>query len=112
MTPTFVHYIPIVTTVLSACFAPIIFMRWSRRKPAPHLFWWGMGIAIYGVGTFTESFTTLFGWSEVVFRSWYISGALLGRAPLGVYRMDSVQDVGRAPPWRHTVLHTIYSQRA
>ena len=37
---------------------------------------------MYGVGTFTESATTLFGWNEVVFRSWYISGALLGGAPL------------------------------
>jgi hypothetical protein len=98
MTPTFVHYIPIVTTVLSACFAPIIFMRWSRRKPAPHLFWWGMGIAIYGVGTFTESFTTLFGWSEVVFRRWYISGALLGGAPLAqgtVYLIYSRETANR-----------------
>jgi hypothetical protein len=34
------------------------------------------------VGTFTESVVTLFGWSELVFRSWYISGALLGGAPL------------------------------
>jgi hypothetical protein len=92
LTPTFVHYIPIVTTILSACFAPIIFMRWRHRKPAPHLFWWALGIAMYGVGTFTESFTTLFGWNEVVFRSWYISGALLGGAPLAqgtVYLMYS-----------------------
>lgn len=37
---------------------------------------------MYGVGTFTESFTTLFGWNEYVFRGWYISGALLGGAPL------------------------------
>ena len=90
--PTFVHYIPIATTLLSALFAPIIFKRWRQRKPAPHLLWWAMGIAMYGVGTFTESFTTLFGWNEVVFRSWYISGALLGGAPLAqgtVYLMYS-----------------------
>jgi len=37
---------------------------------------------MYGVGTLTESITTLFGWSEWVFRAWYISGALLGGAPL------------------------------
>jgi hypothetical protein len=30
----------------------------------------------------TESITTLFGWSEPVFRAWYITGALLGGAPL------------------------------
>jgi hypothetical protein len=80
--PTPVHYIPILTTVLAICFAPIVFRRWQLRKPAPHLFWWSMGIALYGVGTFTEGFTTLFGWNEVVFRSWYISGALLGGWPL------------------------------
>jgi len=90
--PTPVHYIPIVTTVLAALFAPIVFKRWQLRRPAPHLWWWSAGIVIYGVGTFTEGFTTLFGWNEVVFRSWYISGALLGGAPLAqgtVYLMFS-----------------------
>ena len=80
--PTFVHYIPVVTTILAVFFAPVVFRRWRERKPAPHLFWWAMGIALYGVGTFTEGFTTLFGWNEVIFRSWYISGALLGGWPL------------------------------
>jgi hypothetical protein len=80
--PSPVHYIPILTTVLAAFFAPIVFRRWRSRAPAPHLFWWSMGIALYGVGTFTEGFTTLFGWQEGVFRAWYISGALLGGWPL------------------------------
>ncbi|MGY8778557.1 MAG: hypothetical protein ACKVIN_10585 [Longimicrobiales bacterium] len=83
-TPTLVHYIPIATTVLSAIFAPIIFRRWLGRRPAPHLWWWAFGVAMYGVGTFTEGFTTLFGWHEIIFRSWYVSGALLGGAPLAL----------------------------
>ena len=58
---TFVHYIPIATTVLAAVFAPIVYTRWKARRPAPHLWWWAFGIAMYGVGTFTEGFTTLFG---------------------------------------------------
>jgi len=90
--PTFVHYVPIATTVMAALFAPVVFRRWNRKKPAPHLFWWALGITLYGVGTLTESITTLFGWHEVVFRSWYISGALLGGAPLAqgtVYLMYS-----------------------
>ena len=37
---------------------------------------------LYGVGTFTESYVTLVGWNEGIFRAWYISGALLGGAPL------------------------------
>ncbi|HET9949537.1 MAG TPA: hypothetical protein VFQ22_11490 [Longimicrobiales bacterium] len=80
--PTPVHYIPIVTTVVAALFAPAVLGRWRARRPAPHLFWWGLGIAVYGLGTLAESLTTLFGWSEPVFRSWYVTGALLGGAPL------------------------------
>lgn len=84
--PGFVHYIPIITTIVTIFFAPRVYRRWKERRdqgrPAPHLAWWAAGIALYGVGTFTESWTTLFGWNEAVFRSWYIAGALLGGAPL------------------------------
>ncbi len=87
-----VHFIPIVTTLVAAFFAPVVYRRWKERRSGPHLLWWAAGIAMYGVGTFTESMTTLLGWNEWVFRSWYISGALLGGAPLAqgtVYLMFS-----------------------
>ncbi len=77
-----VHYIPILTTLFAAYFAPQLFRRWGARRPAPHLFWWGLGVALYGAGTVTESLTTLFGWHPAVFRAWYVTGALLGGAPL------------------------------
>ncbi len=95
--PHLVHYIPIVTTVVALLFAPRVLGRW-RRKGGTHLLWWGMGIILYGVGTLTESATTLFGWNEAVFRSWYISGALLGGAPLAqgtVYLMLSKRTADR-----------------
>jgi hypothetical protein len=82
MQPTFVHYIPVVTTVLSVPFALEIFRRWQAHPERLHLLWWAIGVAVYGVGTFTEGATTLFGWSAPMFRAWYISGALLGGAPL------------------------------
>lgn len=78
-----VAYLPIVTTVVAAAFAPLVFRRWLRRRPAPHLLWWAAGIAVYGIGTLLEALTTLFGWSAPVFRGWYVAGALLGAAPLG-----------------------------
>ncbi len=87
-----VHFIPIATTLVAFLFAPVVFRRWKSRRSGPHLLWWAAGIALYGVGTLTESLTTLLGWNEVVFRSWYISGALLGGAPLAqgtVYLMFS-----------------------
>lgn len=78
---TWVHYLPIATSVLAFLVAPQVLRRY-RERGGLHLLWWGMGIVLYGVGTVTESLTTLFGWQEWVFRSWYISGALLGGAPL------------------------------
>ncbi len=87
-----VHFIPIATTLVALFFAPVVFRRWKTRRSGPHLLWWAAGIALYGVGTLTESLTTLLGWNEVVFRSWYIAGALLGGAPLAqgtVYLMFS-----------------------
>lgn len=81
MTPTAVHYIPILTTVLSLAFAVVIFRRYQLKGGLHHL-WWGIGMLTYAAGTITESATTLLGWHEPVFRLWYITGALLGGAPL------------------------------
>lgn len=58
--------------------------RAKRRngKQATHLAWWTAGILLFGIGTAFEGYTTVLGWSEWGFRGWYISGALLGGAPL------------------------------
>jgi hypothetical protein len=82
MSPALVHYVPIVTTILAIPFAAEIFRRYRQHPERLHLLWWAIGIATYGVGTFTEAATTIAGWNELTFRAWYISGALLGGAPL------------------------------
>jgi len=82
MSSSLVHFVPIATTVLTVPFAVQIFRRYRRYPDRVHLLWWAAGVAIYGVGTLTESITSLIGWREPVFRAWYISGALMGGAPL------------------------------
>jgi hypothetical protein len=82
MSPAAVHYVPIVTTILAIPFTLEIYQRYRKHPERLHLLWWAIGIATYGVGTFTEAATTLIGWNEPTFRAWYISGALLGGAPL------------------------------
>lgn len=77
-----IHFTPVLTTVVAALFAVTLWKHWRRRPQARYLFWWTVGVALYGVGTFTEGATTIFGWSEPLFRAWYIAGALLGGAPL------------------------------
>jgi len=82
MRSNFVLYIPIATTLIALTFAWLVLQRYRQKGRGAHLAWWAAGIFIYGIGTFTESFVTLFGWNEAVFRAWYISGALLGGVPL------------------------------
>jgi len=77
-----IHFIPIVTTLMALVFATAVARRWRERRSGPHLLWWTAGILAYGAGTFTEASVTLFGWHEALFRAWYITGALLGGAPL------------------------------
>jgi hypothetical protein len=79
---SFVHYVPILTTVLAAIFGAEVLRRFRARPQALHLAWWAGGIFVYGLGTLFESLVTLFGWHAVLFRAWYVSGALLGGAPL------------------------------
>jgi len=76
-----VLFVPIVTTVLALVFTVALTSRF-RAKGGQHLLWWAIGTATYGLGTATEASVTLFGWHEALFRLWYISGALLGGAPL------------------------------
>lgn len=77
-----VHFTPIVTTLVSLPFAWILWKHWRRKPEALYLLWWMLGVLTYTAGTTTESLTTLFGWDPVVFKSWYITGAFLGGAPL------------------------------
>lgn len=79
--PTFVHYIPIATTVIALSLAMSLWRRY-RARGGTHLLWWTIGALTYAAGTTVEAAVTLFGWQEWLFRSWYIAGALLGGAPL------------------------------
>ncbi len=89
---SFIHKIPILTTVLSALFFVALYRHWDAKGRPSYLFWWTLGVLTYGLGTLTESLVGLFGWSAPVFRAWYILGALLGGFPLAqgsVYLMFS-----------------------
>lgn len=78
---TWIHYVPILTTVLSALFAASLYRRYRIRR-SPHLWWWAFGITTYGLGTAIESTITLFGNTIFLTKFWYIAGALLGGYPL------------------------------
>lgn len=74
--------LPVLTTLCAIVFCTQLFARYREKGGGLHLLWWGIGMATYGVGTFTEAFTSIAGWNPVIFRLWYIAGAFLGGYPL------------------------------
>jgi hypothetical protein len=76
-----VHYLPILTTALSAAFLAVLVRRYRQRGGMHHL-WWAIGVFFYGVGTALESTITLAGNTVALNKAWYVAGALLGGYPL------------------------------
>lgn len=100
-----VNYLPIVSTVVAAAFTRVLWAHWRANPSARYLMWWTIGVAMFGLGTMTEAANTLFGWHEWLFRTWYISGALLGGAPLAqgtVYLLAKKRTADRLTVWLMT----------
>jgi len=78
----YINYIPIITTLFGIYFFTILYNHWKRNKISTHVLWWMIGVLTYVAGTITESVNVLAGFSIINFKAWYITGALLGGAPL------------------------------
>jgi hypothetical protein len=75
------HYIPILSTLVSFVFAAAVLSRF-RYKKGPHLLLWGIGLILYGLGTLSEVILG-FTFSALMLKVWYLSGAMLTAAWLG-----------------------------
>jgi len=74
--------IPFISSLISFIFAAIVLRRYFLRK-GPHLLLWGIGMVFYGVGGFCEGYYGAFGWNPLIYRLWYLFGAILVAAWLG-----------------------------
>ena len=74
--------IPLASAITSFVFAFLVFKRYQRRRGA-YLLLWGIGLIFYGIGGFCEFYYGAFGWNELIFRMWYLFGAILVAAWLG-----------------------------
>ena len=73
--------VSLVSTVVMFVFAAIVLQRYRQRRHLHNLFW-GIGLVMFGIGTFAEGFLLL-QWNAVIFLSWYVFGAMLNAAWLG-----------------------------
>ncbi|HLF03320.1 MAG TPA: hypothetical protein VI547_15160, partial [Anaerolineales bacterium] len=76
-----VHLLPFLSTGITLLFTLAVFSRYFRRRGL-HLLLWGVGLALYALGTFTEAYLAL-SWSALMLQLWYLCGAMLTAAWLG-----------------------------
>ena len=75
-------YLPFLSSLISFVFAYFVLKRYAEKKGA-HTLLWGIGMIFYGIGGFCEGYYGFFGWNDLVFRLWYLFGAILVAAWLG-----------------------------
>jgi hypothetical protein len=74
--------LPFASSLISIVFAALIFKRYFERR-GTHLLLWGIGMVFFAIGGFCEAYFGAFGWNDLVFRLWYLCGAILVAAWLG-----------------------------
>src|SRR5467141_1902654 len=74
--------LPLGSAVLSFAFAAMVFDQWWQRRRAFQLVW-AIGLLWYGIAAGCEFIGSAFGWSETLYRTWYLFGAFFVAAYLG-----------------------------
>jgi hypothetical protein len=74
--------LPFVSTVVMLVFTVSVLQRYAVRRK-PHFLFWGIGLAMFGAGSFAEAYFAVFGWSAFVFFLWYFFGAALNAGWIG-----------------------------
>lgn len=83
--------LPFLSSSVSFVFAALVFGQWRTRRRTFQLVW-AVGLLWYGISAGTEWWGGAFGWSEPLYRVWYLIGALFVAAYLG---MGTIYLLGR-----------------
>jgi hypothetical protein len=76
-------FLPFISTLIMFAFTALVFQRYfSRRSGSLHLLFWGIGLLMFGLGSFAEAYSP-FGWNPIIFMIWYAFGAALNAGWLG-----------------------------
>ena len=75
--------LPAITSILAFAFAVALLDQWRDRRRGFQLAW-AFGMTLYGIGSGAEALAALGGWSDGLYRAWYLAGAVLTPAWLGL----------------------------
>jgi hypothetical protein len=75
--------LPAVTSILALLFAMALFDQWRERRHGFQLIW-AAGMLFYGIASGCEALGAASGWNETLYKTWYLTGALLTAGWLGL----------------------------
>jgi hypothetical protein len=75
--------IPALTALLAAVFTVLLLDQWRDRRHGFQLAW-AVGTLCYTLGSGAEALAAVNGWSEPLYRAWYLTGGILTAAWLGL----------------------------
>jgi hypothetical protein len=78
-----VAFLPAATSILALVFAVALLDQWRERHRGFQLIW-AVGMLLYGIGSGAEALAAAGGWSDPLYRAWYLAGAVLTPAWLGL----------------------------
>ncbi len=78
-----VALLPTITSGLALAFSVALFDQWRERRNGFQLTW-AIGMLFYGIGAGAEALAAAGGWSDPLYRAWYLAGAVLTPAWLGL----------------------------
>lgn len=76
-----IELFPFASAAIMFVFTIYVLQRYTVRH-APNFLFWGIGLAMFGAGSFAEAYLSL-AWSRWVFFIWYLFGAALNAAWIG-----------------------------
>ena len=79
-------FLPLGSSLLSFVFAVFLLDQWRERRK-PYQLIWTIGMLMYGVSAGTEFLGGALGWSEPLYRAWYLTGAVWVAGWLGLGTM-------------------------
>ena len=74
--------LPFLSTVIMVFFTVSVLERYLARRKL-HFLFWGIGLAMFGAGSFAEAYFAAAGWSAPIFFVWYLFGAALNAGWIG-----------------------------
>jgi hypothetical protein len=75
--------LPAITSILALVFSAALFDQWRERRGGFQLIW-GFGMLFFGIGSACEALGAALGWNEILYRTWYLTGAVWTAGWLGL----------------------------